>query len=94
MKKILKYPLLAGQHSVVYMPEGSEILDVDHQWGKLHLWAICDETKPLAPYSFKVLGTGFELPEVHEYEKWHLKTVHCRDQGLVWHVFDMNKPIW
>jgi hypothetical protein len=93
MKKILKFPLVLGQYSVVMMPKGSAILDVDHQKGELYVWAMCDPDQPLISYSFRIHGTGFELPNVHEYEKWYFKTVHIHEQGLVWHVFDLNRNV-
>lgn len=92
MKKIFKFHLpVADDSPVVVMPNGAKILDVDHQDGKLWIWAICNPYEPGVEFKFKVHGTGFELPNVHEYEKYHMKTVHVREQGLVWHVFDLNR---
>lgn len=73
------------------MYAGAKILDVDHQEGRLFIWAFCDESRPKTDFRFRIHGTGHDLPNVHEYEYWYFKTVHVREHGLVWHIFDLNK---
>lgn len=88
--RILKFKLPIVDNATVEMYEGAKILDVDYQGNELFVWAMCDETKRKTNYYFNVHGTGHTVPNVYGYEECFFKTVHMRDLGLVWHIFNMN----
>ena len=65
-KRIFKYelqPSCSGVRSV-FMPFGARVISAGWQGGKLCVWAIVDETTPMAVREFKVVATGETFPEL------------------------------
>lgn len=88
MKNIFKYQIPLVTRSVVRMPIGAKILDIQHQRGDIMMWAIVDESAELENVNFLVLGTGYGLPpdlEVSDTDYYHEKTIQMGI--LVWHIF-------
>lgn len=90
-KKIFKYPLkqLARQH--VLIPYESEILHVGVQRNPLTgeevitLWASVDPDENLVEWEFRIVGTGWDVPENGE----HVGTVELADGNFIWHIYDL-----
>lgn len=90
MKRIHKYrlPDVSRQPGAftVQLPVGASIIEVNHQGGKLQIWAIIDPEAELEPRLFTYAETGKGLP----YESMnHIGTVHLPGQHLVVHVFEI-----
>ena len=83
MKVIHKYPLIGD--GCVNLREGSEVLHVGEQNGKLCLWATVDPEAKICPLKFVAIATGHVVPPGHR----HIDTVQIRN-GDVWHVFQVT----
>jgi len=85
--KIYKYPLNIDDEQEVSMPLGAEILTVQLQHGRPHLWAVVDDEQPnMCARKLVIIGTGNPMPEVGRY----INTFQSVNGGftLVWHVFE------
>jgi len=85
MRTIHKFPFAFNNHVNLHMPLGAKIIHVDIQDGIYCFWAIVDTSKPLANYSFQILGTGHELPDSLDADH-HVGTI--LHSGFVWHIFE------
>jgi len=89
MKVIWKYPLEIIDVQKVYMQEGSEILSVQAQHGKLCLWAICNSHLPDGVARvIEIIGTGNPVAENDELTRTYIGTAQMSGGALVWHVFE------
>jgi hypothetical protein len=86
MKVIYKQILNVGPKQHIPLEEGSEILSVHEQQGKIYLWYVCDPSEPKTSNWFSVFGTGHPFEETRG-ERKYIGTCHM-DTGLVWHVFE------
>lgn len=85
--KIYKYPLNIDDEQTVELPVGAEILTVQLQHGRPHIWAAVDEDQPnLEARKLLTIGTGNPMPEVGKY----LGTYQTASGGeaFVWHLFE------
>ena len=69
--------------TIVVMPKGAEILSVQMQHGKPHLWAIVNDNNELEERIFNIVGTGWEMDFSNNK---YIDTF--QDGSLVWHVFE------
>lgn len=88
-RTIYKYPLaLTDDIQIIIMPGGAEILHVGVQGENLVpricLWAYIDPGAETQPRTFRVFGTGHDLPTKHEY----VGTVQMG--SYVWHIFEVE----
>lgn len=90
MQTIWKYELEPMNTESVMMPQGSKILHVDNQDGKVCLWALVDPAAPSkAARIITVVGTGHQLWKAEDGKKnTYIGTVVVNP--FVWHVFELN----
>ncbi len=92
MKTIHKYPLEIVDEQSIGLPTGAVVLSVQHQQGKLVLWALVDTTMHERKRCFRIVGTGHPF-EGYSSDWRHVATVQVPPEnlamktGLVWHVF-------
>lgn len=86
---IYKYAIPLHGPAQFLLDEGVEILHVGMQYDPQYLedvvvfWAYCTDGAPTAPRSFKIVGTGWEVPK----GAIHRGTVQ---QGqFVWHLMEV-----
>lgn len=85
---IYKYLLPGlGEESSVELPSKMHICDINHQDGKLYMWACVDTTSPTVIRKVMVLGTGWEIDNPGQLQ--FLRTVHIPN-GYVYHVFAVH----
>jgi hypothetical protein len=86
VKTIYKYAIHPGVYSL-YLPEGSEALSVDIQYGEPQMWVLQDTSKPVVCR----YGTGHQLPE----DDMRFIGTFFGDSGVfVFHLFErVEKPI-
>jgi len=87
MKTIYKYQLFAG-HDVMEMPKGAQVLTVQAQNDKPHIWALVDPYESsVEARRFGVYGTGHDMPDdLGPY----IGTFQLEGGSLVFHVFDQS----
>ena len=87
--KIFKYLIQRGTDEAnIDIPEASRIIHVATQGDEICLWAIVNEKAPAVERTFRIYGTGQELPDL-TFGNEYLGTVHYPDEGLVWHIFEI-----
>lgn len=89
MKTIWKFPFDLQDEFTLAMPRGAEILhaDVQQTSGQPTLWAVVDPEEPKEPRTFRVHGTGRELPDDFK-PMVHVATF--QSGPFVWHLFDQG----
>lgn len=85
MGMIYKYELTGT--NTLQLREGSVVMHVGEQNGKLYLWATVDLDAKLRPLTFVVISTGSHVPSDFP----HIGTVQMCD-GIVVHVFLAKEP--
>jgi hypothetical protein len=80
MKMIYKY-----QIGTVQIPKGAKILTANRQGDDVVLWAEVDTTTDREHRTFRVFGTGFEIPEGSTY----INTFF--DGPFVWHLYEVQE---
>jgi len=89
---IYKYELKILGFQVLEMPEGSQVLSVGNQRGKVCLWAMVDPAAPVSLRAFEVFGTGNPMPDDEILGRKFIGTVIV--DPFVWHVFEPSrKPV-
>ena len=86
MKKIYKYEIAPGVFQALNLPAGAEVLSIQVQHGRPHIWAAIDTEKPLTTRTFCVYGTGVEIPDF--YMLSFIGTFQLADGDLVFHLFE------
>jgi hypothetical protein len=82
MNTIWKYPVPLADSFVLNMPKDATPLHVDVQRGAPCLWALVDTSAPNEERTFRLVGTGGDVPRDTCY-------VGTFQQGpFVWHVFE------
>lgn len=70
----------------VEIPVGSHHLDIQMQGKHITVWYVCDPKEELMErLTFRVVGTGWELPDDFIQKHFWLKTI--QHDGYVWHIF-------
>jgi hypothetical protein len=90
MITIYKYPLYATDQQTVWLPEGASVIRVAPQGAELFLWAWLNTDKPARPRTFKIYGTGWEMPNdgKHVYIGTFDK-IGIMGEPLVFHLFEV-----
>lgn len=91
MRVIYKYRLILHDEEhfngaqTILMPSGAKILSVgkDPQ-DKYCIWALCDDSLPMAERTIFVVGTGNPLPQDGDLVFVGTLCIH----PFVWHIFD------
>ena len=86
MKTIWKFKLELMTSQTLKMPHAHRILRVSTQFpddDTMFLWAEVEPKTLLIPVDLRIVGTGHDVPEDHEY------VGSCITQGgaFVWHVY-------
>ena len=85
---IYKYLLPGfGEESSVELPSNMHICDVNHQDGKLYMWACVDTSSPIKMRKIMVIGTGWEIENPGQLQ--FLRTVHMPN-GCICHVIAVH----
>ena len=79
---INKYSLNIGKETIMQLPAGSTARYVGTQNGLLYVWIELGHTFPI-PYTFDVIGTGWDVPIYNHY----VGTTQIG--GFVWHVYQV-----
>lgn len=92
MKTIHKQvlPWNANDEVTIKIPRRSLHIDVQMQKSmggisEVIVWYLCDPTEELEELTFRIVGTGWELPDDFAHTHFWLKTL--QHDGYVWHVF-------
>jgi hypothetical protein len=85
MKTIWKWKL--GPETTIDMPHGAKLLAVQDQNGEPHLWALVDPSAKTYPRTFRVYGTGHNMPDE---PGQYVGTVQMQGGAMVVHVFEAN----
>jgi hypothetical protein len=88
MKTIWKWTL--QPETTINMPHGAKLLAVQEQRGEPQLWALVDPGAKTYPRTFRVYGTGHNLPDD---PGKYVGTFQIQNEALVFHVFEANIPI-
>lgn len=86
MRTIHKYLLLPGDQTVIQTYEGAKVLCVQMQHGDPHVWLEVDTQQPLTRKTFRVYGTGHELPSAFG-PSYYVGTFQLNNGELVFHVY-------
>ena len=87
MKTIWKYELETVDEQEIKMPLGTEILTVQIQYGKPHIWCgIFAMNAPLESRIIRILGTG--QPIENNYPGIYIGTYQSITGKGIFHVFD------
>lgn len=86
MNIIWKYELKITDNQPILMHEGSEILSVGDQNGKLCLWVMIDKEKPICEKYFCLVGTGQSFSVECPPKRFVGTVIMSR---FVWHVFEV-----
>jgi hypothetical protein len=85
MKTIRKWTL--RPETTINMPHGAKLLAVQEQRGEAQLWALVDPGAKTYPRSFRVYGTGHDLPDD---PGQYVGTFQMKGGALVFHLFEVN----
>lgn len=88
MKRIFKYSLQIIAHQEILTHRYSQILDVQVQNGRPHIWLVVDEDEPTETVVISIFGTGQEIPKdfyINNGSNNYAGTFQLDD--YVWHVF-------
>lgn len=90
MRTIYKYPLRDVTETIA-LPLGARVVYVDDQAGShaagalLTIWVELDTEQPKTDRTFRVVGTGHEIPPTAVY----VGTTPSRNRVFVWHVYEL-----
>lgn len=90
-KVIWEYPIDIRDSFKFFMPKGAEILSAQAQNNVPCIWALVSSTTPLVQRKFRVLGTGFPIPEDSLSNMKFVGTIQQNGGTLVWHLFDLGE---
>lgn len=88
---VYKYPLpfILDVPSTHAMPRGARVLTCQIQNNTVCIWAAVDTQMPMDNRSFQIVPTG--VPSEAVSGNLYVGTV--QDGPLVWHIFEVMKPI-
>lgn len=97
MMTVWKYPLPIYNdvgnvctRSLIYMPEGAEVLTFRIQDEEYCIWAEVDKATSMTPRAFQIVGTGDDLPTDRIEGGGYVGTV--LERYYVWHLFEVVFP--
>jgi hypothetical protein len=82
---IYKYPIKHNESFFVDIPEDAKFLTMKHKGGP-YMWWLVDETTRKVARCFRVVGTGWDLPQ--DAKTWKYLGIWI-DDGIVWHLFEV-----
>lgn len=86
MKTIYKYKIETTDSQTISMPKASQVLTVQVQHGKPHIWAYIDNTdNSEEPRTIEVFGTGNPIPEG---ARRYIGSYQLFGGDLIFHVFE------
>jgi hypothetical protein len=88
MRRILKQviPWNANDEVEIEVPMGSLHLDIQLQGDDMTIWYLSGTDERVVDFlTFRIVGTGWELPDDFAHNHYWLKTLQHDD--YVWHVF-------
>lgn len=89
VRSVWKYPM-TGPITKLDLPGGAEILTVQLQSGEPMLWAKVDpDAITTESRTFIAVGTGQAIHDAHPLA--YVATFQT-EEGLVWHVFEVDRP--
>ena len=92
MKTIYKYGINTGMTSIT-LPKRSKIFSANYDPnGVLCVWVAVDTTEEEIEERFVYLtGTGWPLEDLKDWNYRFIDTVIDENNGLVWHVFELEE---
>lgn len=98
MLSIWKYELQVTDEQTIDLPASARILCVDTQGGggsefgyfgqRICLWALVNPSDVKRPVTFRLFGTGHQVPEEFSAAPWYyVGTIQLRGGALIFHVF-------
>lgn len=87
---IFKYEIpITDEIVCMELPDKYGLCDIQNQGDKIYMWAVIDTHAPLIKRYFKVIGTGHQITGIEHL--YFLRTI-AMPNGLVWHIFEVEKP--
>ena len=83
---VWKYSL-TKERTMLNMPVGADVLDVQEQLGVIQLWALVNPEYAKEFRNFLVVGTG--QPISTKFDLKHVSTILLQGGTLVYHVFEI-----
>ena len=92
MKTIYKYSINTGL-TVITLPKRSQIFSANYDAnGVLSVWAAVDtKEEEMEKRLVYLTGTGYPLEELEYWNYRFIDTVIDKNNGLVWHVFELEE---
>ena len=92
MKTIYKYSINTGLTPIT-LPKRSQIFSANYDAnGVLSVWAAVDtKEKEMERRLVYLTGTGYPLEELEYWNYRFIDTVIDKNNGLVWHVFELEE---
>ena len=90
MTSIWKFPLSVDDRSyaVVLMPREATVISAQMQLGRLCVWAHVDTNAVVEKRTFRVFGTGWEMPS--DFTEIYRFIATVQDEPFVWHVYEQQ----
>ena len=88
MKTIYKYPVKVDDEQIIQMPDDSEILSIQYQYGRPYIWAMVDTDKPSIPRKFGLVGTGHPCERLNNAK--YVGSFQMQNGALIFHLFDFG----
>jgi hypothetical protein len=86
MRTIYKYTPQLAERIIINTHMGAECLSIQDQSGVLCFWFQVDNSQPVVPRMFLVVGTGHEVPLKDE-DIMHVESVQWG--AFVWHIYEV-----
>lgn len=92
MKTIYKYSINTGLTPIT-LPKRSQIFSANYDAnGVLSVWAAVDtKEEEMEKRLVYLTGTGYPLEELEYWNYRFIDTVIDKNNGLVWHIFELEK---
>ena len=87
-KIIYKYPLTITREQLVTLPAGAEILTVQLQGGRPHLWALVNIDNEPLNRCIEIFGTGERIEYGLGMRRKYISTFQLQHGKLIFHAFE------
>lgn len=91
MHTIYKYVLDIDDEQTLTIPAGGTILHIESVNDSVCMWVRVNDSSPLVPRRFAILGTGHTIPKDVLLKGKFIGTAVTVNGRLVWHVFDLGE---
>ena len=88
MKTLYKYKVVIDDEQIIKMPEESEILSVQCQFGEPCIWAIVETDNEMVSRKFGLVGTGHPCERLNGGK--YIGSFQMHNGSLVFHLFDFG----